>query len=100
MSNFLPSRKPLRSLTRNPLSVQLCDRHTPPGANTRVPDCRTARRDSKKGCRPRETQEDDPPDIPRGIRLSPVKFGGTCARRFRNPGSTAGCYKPFGMRDG
>jgi hypothetical protein len=36
MSNFLPFRKPLRSLTRISLSVLLCDRDTPVGADAGI----------------------------------------------------------------
>ena len=36
MSNFLPFRKPLRSLTRISLSVLLCDRDTPGGVDAGI----------------------------------------------------------------
>ena len=36
MSNFLPFRKPLRSLTRIPLGVLLCDGDTPGGVGAGI----------------------------------------------------------------
>lgn len=36
MSNFFPFRNPLRSLTRISLSVLLCDRDTPVGADAGI----------------------------------------------------------------